>query len=116
VEVGAGETIRRQNMPVQIQGNNIFRITMANEKPRKRTDVVYRSVDEGGLLVDIKNKMVHSLNVTANFIWELCDGNHSCQDISEKLRERFDTENTDSLKDIERVIDTFRKNRLLENT
>lgn len=84
------------------------------EKPLKRDDILYRPLKEEGLLVDPKNKKVHSLNTTANFIWSLCDGHHTYQDISKKLSERFDVEEVDIRKDIDCVIATFREHHLLQ--
>ena len=85
------------------------------EKPLKRSDVVYRPLEEEGLLVDTKNKKVHSLNRAANFIWGLCDGCHSLQDISKELAARFDVKEPDAMKDTERMVAEFQTHHLLQN-
>ncbi len=85
------------------------------EKPLKRNDIVCRQLEDECLLVDPKNKKVHSLNRAANFIWGLCDGCHSLQDISKELAARFDVQEMDAMKDIERVIAEFQVHRLLQN-
>lgn len=87
---------------------------MTPGKPFKRDDIIYKPLGEENLLVDPKNKKVHSLNVSANFVWNLCDGHHSCQDISQKLIKQFDVKEVDALKDVEGVIAKFQEHSLLK--
>ncbi len=87
---------------------------MSQRNPLKRDDVIYKPLGDENLLVDPKNKKVHSLNVTANFVWNLCDGRHSCRDISQKLTKQFDVNEVDAIKDVEGVLAKFQGHSLLK--
>lgn len=87
---------------------------MAFGKPLKRDDIIHKPLGDENLLVDPENKKVHSLNVTANFVWNLCDGRHSCRDISQKLIKQFDVKEIDARKDVEGVIAKFQEHSLLK--
>jgi hypothetical protein len=47
----------------------------------------------------------HVLNKTAAAVWELCDGEHSLDDIAGRLCERFEVTFDEVRSDIEEVID-----------
>ncbi|MBF8277576.1 MAG: Radical protein [Candidatus Brocadiaceae bacterium] len=87
---------------------------MTPDKPLKRDDVIYKPLGDENLLVDTTNKKVHSLNVTANFVWNLCDGHHRCRDISQKLAKQFDVKEVDALKDVEGVVAKLQEHSLLK--
>jgi hypothetical protein len=62
---------------------------MAQQKPQRRTDVVCTPAGVETLLYDPASDSVHVLNPTAQAAWELCDGQHTPEEIEAELRLRF---------------------------
>ncbi|MBI4531431.1 MAG: PqqD family protein [Candidatus Latescibacteria bacterium] len=87
---------------------------MMIEMPVKRRDMLVREIDGEGVIYDRLHRKVHALNVTANVVWDLCDGYHKVDDIVEHLRSRFDVPVTLARGDVLRIIETFREVGLLE--
>ena len=66
------------------------------------------------LLYDTQAEEIHVLNPTALFIWKLCDGHHSIQDMKRELMAAFSlAAEHDVLTDIRQAVDTFADNNLL---
>ena len=59
-------------------------------RPKRRTDVMIRSVEGEVLVLDRRKEKIHQLNVTAAYIWERCDGRHSVVEIAMGLAAKFD--------------------------
>ena len=57
--------------------------------PRRRHDVVDRIVEADRVVLDRRTGLIHRLNATASFIWELSDGTRSCDDITASVAQRF---------------------------
>lgn len=82
--------------------------------PRRRADVVCQSAGEETLLYDPLTDAVHVLNPTALAVWELCDGQHTLDDIEAHLRARFGgTAGQDLAGDVEAALATFEKEGLI---
>jgi hypothetical protein len=87
---------------------------MDTDRPLKRRNIACRNMGTETLLYDAQAEAIHVLNPTALLIWNLCDGNHSLQDVKKELMAAFSlaTEH-DVLADIQQTVDTFAKNDLL---
>jgi hypothetical protein len=85
-----------------------------DKKPQKRDDIASQELGDEVMLYDSVNEQVHVLNHTAYFIWKLCDGNNTLQDIRKKMISQF-TEISDSaiINDIQSVINDFLLKKLL---
>ena len=59
------------------------------EKPKARQDITVQNMGDEVLLYDSDRENVHVLNHTAHAIWSLCDGNHTIEDIQEKIQGQF---------------------------
>ncbi len=57
------------------------------DTPKAREDVLFRELDDGCALYDPDNEKVHSLNLTAGFIWCLMDGSRSLAQIAAEIAE-----------------------------
>ncbi|MDX1696796.1 MAG: PqqD family protein [Thiohalobacterales bacterium] len=55
-----------------------------------RQDLTVREVEGETVVLDRNAGMVHTLNPTASFIWQLLDGNTSGDDIARQLAEQYD--------------------------
>ena len=58
-------------------------------RPKRRSDLLVRSVEGDVVVLDRRDEKIHQLNATAAFIWECCDGKHSVVDIAKRLAEQF---------------------------
>ena len=84
------------------------------ECPPRREDLLCREIDDEGVVYDWKGNLVHSLNLTAAFVFKLCDGEHSVEDITNKVASNFDVKRERAQEDVERVIEELKELRLLE--
>ncbi|MFO7898697.1 MAG: PqqD family protein [Planctomycetota bacterium] len=56
-----------------------------SDTPKARDDVLFRELDDGCALYDPNSETVHSLNLTAGFIWCLMDGSRSLSEIASEI-------------------------------
>jgi hypothetical protein len=83
-------------------------------KPRSRPDVITRAVRSQRILYDNLSKSSHVLNETAEFVWNLCDGEHTISEIAAEIRASFDVPaDADLEADIERTLGVLMKKGLL---
>lgn len=57
-----------------------------------RRPAVDRRLDGDRVLIDVTSKAMYVLNSTAWTIWELCDGQHSADQIMRELARRYQVE------------------------
>ena len=90
---------------------------MSDWKPRGRPDVLTRSSRRQRMLYDRSSNTFHELNETAEFIWGLCDGSNTIENIEEKLRQHFEVpSNADVRGDIQRTLTNLEKKGLLQES
>jgi aminopeptidase-like protein len=83
-------------------------------KPRSRSDVMTREIRNQKVLFDHVSQTSHVLNETAEFVWNLCDGEHTVTEMAEEVRLAFDVpEDVDLADDIQRAINLLLKKGLL---
>ena len=83
-------------------------------KPRSRSDVMTREIRNQKVLFDNVSQTSHVLNETAEFVWNLCDGEHSVAEMADEVRRAFDVpEDVDLGEDIQRAINLLLKKGLL---
>ncbi len=58
-------------------------------KPQRKPDIMANDLGEQMALYSVEGKAVHVLNPTAKLIWDLCDGEHSLEDIEAAIRSSF---------------------------
>ena len=75
-----------------------------------------RKVDNDLLIVDRNNDKIHQLNSSAAFIWSLCDGNHSVEDIVMKTFAKFDIDEDQIRKDVNSTLENLVELNLIERT
>ncbi|MDY7077288.1 MAG: PqqD family protein [Chloroflexota bacterium] len=87
-----------------------------NNKPIRRKDVTCKQLDEAEtVLYDPKTDVLHILNPTARLIWELCDGEHTIEDMTAAIEAQYTgTEGKDILSEVQRTLDTFTTQDLLQ--
>ena len=84
------------------------------ERPKGRSEVSCREVDDGFILYDPDEGKVHSLNPVAAFIWDSLDGTQSLAEIAGNLKEFPGVQGHDILADVRDTVETFDEEGLLE--
>jgi hypothetical protein len=56
---------------------------------RSRPEIVLRKEEKGAFLFDSRSAKIKTLNNTGCFIWNLCDGSMSAEDIARRVAGEF---------------------------
>ena len=81
----------------------------------RKQDVTAQQLGNELILYDTRKKTTHVLNSTARRVWELCDGNHTVQDMERALMTSFSIpDGQDIANDIHQVVKTFVEKGLLK--
>ena len=83
--------------------------------PVVREDLQYRELDDGGVVYDTTSERIHTLNLTAAFIWNCCDGSHTLSQIASELCQPANVTLQKSLEDVREAITHFQKEGLLRS-
>jgi hypothetical protein len=88
---------------------------MNKRMPRRIEGVLSKALGSETLLYWPDGKAIHVLNRTALTIWELCDGNHTAQDMEALIRAKFQgiDSHVDVMTDINRTLQSFAEQGLL---
>ncbi|HWP39127.1 MAG TPA: PqqD family protein [Gemmatimonadales bacterium] len=88
----------------------------ATDRPRARSDVLFRQLDDEWVVYDPKRDRVHALNLSAAMVWSLCTGERGAAEIAEAVGESFTPPQPAAhiLADVEASIARFRAEGLLE--
>lgn len=83
---------------------------MSSQKPVRRSQVTARSLGDECLLHDETEGSIHVVNPAAELVWNLCDGDHSLQDIEAEIRTTYAVPGSADVKrDLETIIERFDK-------
>lgn len=74
-------------------------------KPSKRDYLITHEIEEEVLLYDPTVDLSHRLNVTATFIWQHCDGEHTPEQIAQLLTDNFEVDYDCALADTHAVLE-----------
>jgi radical SAM protein with 4Fe4S-binding SPASM domain len=85
-----------------------------NVKPKRKLDVQWERFDEQVILYD-STRNFSLLNSTGVMIWELCDGEHSIQDITDEFLSAYEAEPECVCADVKRMVGEFAMRGLLES-
>lgn len=87
-----------------------------NDKPTRRKGITLKQLDQAEtMLYDQETEAIHILNPAATLIWDLCDGEHTPEDMVATVKTKFaGTEGRDILSDVQRTLDTFAEKGLLQ--
>jgi hypothetical protein len=62
---------------------------MAGPRPRRAPGVLTKQVGSESILYKSTNEEIHVLNSTARLVWDLCDGEHTVEEIEQSIRKNF---------------------------
>lgn len=88
---------------------------MSLTKPVRKPDIIVQDIGDETLLYSAEGQAIHVLNPTAKRIWDLCDGEHTAEDIEQALRASFSiAAEHDVMGDIRRTLEVFADKGLLQ--
>ena len=85
----------------------------ATDVPGTKEGVLFRELDDGCVLYDPATETVHSLNLTAGFIWCLMDGERSLDEIAGEIAAASGGDPAVVRRDVVRAADEFARQGLL---
>jgi len=96
--------------------NSKMEIINDNFKPKAKSDIKVKTVDEEKVLFNPENSSIHVLNKTAYPVWKLADGTNTIEKIIKEISIMFDNpdENFNILEDVHNIIAEFKKLGLIE--
>ena len=59
------------------------------DRPCSKNHLLFKELNDGGVVYDPTTETIHSLNPSGAFIWILCDGNHSVREIVDSVKDHF---------------------------
>jgi hypothetical protein len=83
-------------------------------RPKRRTDLRTHIVDGETVVLDRREGLIHQFNKTASFLWELCDGSRTFEQLTQELCEVFEVDFATAQRDVHATVETLRRSRLLE--
>lgn len=87
---------------------------MTETRPLRRPGLEAKDIGGETLLYNQEGEEIHVLNDTANFIWQLCDGQHTPQEMVDALLSGYDIPpGMQVAADVERTLQVFRTRNLL---
>lgn len=81
---------------------------------RVRDDIQAQNIGDEVMLHDSSGQTIHVLNHTAYAIWKLCDGQHTLDEISDIIFEKYPDAGSWLKDDIQTTIEDFRQKNLLQ--
>ena len=85
-----------------------------NYKPKIMDSITVQNLGDEIMLYDSGRENVHVLNHTACVIWNLCDGNHTVEEIQKDLQEKFsEIPKSDLIDDILATINELKQKNLI---
>lgn len=85
-----------------------------DEKPKRKDNLVAEDMDDDVLVADFRKSEMHVLNPTAAAIWEMCDGEHTAEQIADTLAEHFGVTAEEIQSDVANMLADFNEKGLLE--
>jgi hypothetical protein len=82
--------------------------------PTSSKDVSLQRVGQEAILHDRRNGRAHVINESAAQIWELCDGQHTLDQIAGAFAASYDLPASVVLQDVEYILTKFRELGVLE--
>ena len=70
------------------------------DKLLRADEVVWRKIDDNVVIVDVDATNILTLNSTAAFLWEQCDGTRNEKEIAEVMADTYDADYNEILEDV----------------
>lgn len=88
------------------------------DRPKRNTDgLLIEDLQDELILAPENGEAVHVLNATARYVWTLCDGSHTIEEIVHALAHTFTVPaGTDLWSDVQRLLDDLAAKGLVCST
>lgn len=83
------------------------------QMPKRREGLIERELPEELILYDPETDRAFLLNRTSAAIWDLCDGQHSAEQIAREIAEHLSAPLTKVVEDVQQTIARLQRNRAL---
>ena len=83
------------------------------EIPRKRDGLHVREIDGETVILDPGSERMHTLNLTAAFVFQAIDGKRTIEQVSAQVADHFDVDPAMAQRDTLEVVRQFRELGLL---
>ncbi|HAA55902.1 MAG TPA: hypothetical protein DCE42_14155 [Myxococcales bacterium] len=80
---------------------------------KQNSSVHFRNFDEHLILLDPNNALLHQLNEVGARIWELCDGQHTANEIANTLAQEYDVSVEQAREDLEQFTTQLKAKNLV---
>ncbi|MBN2280616.1 MAG: PqqD family protein [Candidatus Marinimicrobia bacterium] len=84
------------------------------DKPKTRENLLFKELEDGGVVYEPAMEKCHSLNASSAYIWSLCDGNFSVEEIINTIKKDFKKFDIDPEKAVVQILQKFEELKLLE--
>ena len=92
----------------------ILKTNLLNKKISRKTHILREELDDETVLFNPKDKNTYVLNVIGAVIWELRDGMHNPQDITDEIVSVLPVNSDIVLNDVLKVIKDFSDQNLID--
>jgi hypothetical protein len=75
--------------------------------PKRRSDLVSRTIEGQTLVLNPEKGAVHQLNQTASIVWGCCDGAHAVTEIVQQLASVYPIKSSTCRKDVNKILRDF---------
>ena len=83
-------------------------------KPKRKANLTIQDIGDETIVYDPERENVHVLNQTAQLIWNLCDGEHTMDEIHKFLIEQFPSiSQNDLLVDLQSTLNEFKEKKII---
>ena len=89
---------------------------LAGERPKRRSDVIFRPLDDSWVLFDPGTEQLHVLNLSAALVWEFLDGETGLEGLADAVGSAFDppVAASEVMTDVQSVLERFQGAGLLD--
>ena len=87
---------------------------LTSQRINRKTEILREEIDEEVLLFNPNTRKTYVLNQMADVIWELCDGKHSPEEITDEIISALDVNPNIVFNDVLKVLEEFVHQNLVD--
>lgn len=76
--------------------------------PLRKEGILSKKLGDEWMLYDTEKGSIHVINTMAEFVWKMCDGSHTLDEMEKCIEDNYDAPEGATLKrDLENIIQSF---------
>ncbi len=76
--------------------------------PLRKEGILSKKLGDEWMLYDTEKGSIHIINTMAEFVWKMCDGSHTLDEMEKRIEDNYDAPEGATLKrDLENIIQSF---------